>query len=578
MASFSGGFSQPIQWNGPSYLLQNWLHSISPEYKAQQAQIAKENAFRQQQLDISRTGEEASAGAARASTAINQEQLRQMVRQNALSQLDLGGWSGQPKEATPVGNDVGQEQGPSHPASGAQAVDSEPTTMQTQEPSSQKSTTLPAYDPNEFLSSQIARARGPKYDPNTSMTDQITRGFTTDNTEPSFSSTSSSRFGGLKPRIPGLIGAQKASNSMPDVPSSAAPAQPDSGSLGSAQRLNAIPSATTASSASAGGDAGPSTNSMQFGTHKSVPYTQQHDASTAWEELSDPERSSVVNYANTQAPEGVKFSPAEVQRAYRIQHFYRTGSLGAAPAGTYLSQYEVGPDGLPKATFKANAFGEGAGGMNPEGLEIASKVQGLNKPITEDENMKNAQSAIKTYGDMLSQAELAKKSGGKSGVNDKTLAQKYLQLVAPNARFNEQTQELIGDTHNIPDKVRSELNRALTGTKMLDETREQLLASAAQIAQNAHNAAVQSTANARSLGDVALGHQRAMQWLTQVPEVPNTGETTGTAPRVGDGTVLGSSEGVGTGGYKTISTKKDWQDLTPGTKFIWGPTGQKGTR
>jgi hypothetical protein len=227
----------------------------------------------------------------------------------------------------------------------------------------------------------------------------------------------------------------------------------------------------------------------------------------------------------------------------------------------YADEMSVDPNtGLPTIKYKANPFAgegdEGGGGMGtPAGLEMAGKVDSLNKAISGDENMKSAQNVIKAYGNMLQQAELAKTSKA-PGVNDRTLAQLYVQTFAPNAKFNEATQELVGDTHNLYEAIKQPLVHALTGQTLSSEHREAILESARLNAQAAHSAAIQSTQAPRSLGELALGKKRALRLMTQVPELP--GEATGTSPRVGNGTVEGSA---GSGQHKTL-------DAATAQKFI----------
>lgn len=584
MASASGfGTPTPPQWTGVQTLVQNWLRSKSPEFLAQQAQLAKENAFRQHSQELADKQFQDTHAAA----GINQEQgqfnLNQAKRQfhlmtydpqSALSGNDSAapaapaGPKGPPPEgdeenfpggepvldqSVPSGHDVGQEQAPAPPAAGATAAPGEPTSFKNpQQPSSQATTTLPKSDSTETAVEPSADS-GNGFDYNI-------YGFKVGTGHPGDVRASNPKTTFAKPlrQIPSLKGDQKASNSLPDVPSSSGPPQPDSASLGAAPRLNAVPSATTASSAAAGGDAGPSTDAMQFGIHSKSPSNAAanaadegvHDASTPWEKLSPGEQKKIIAGYQKGAPAGTSISPTEAVRAYRMQQWARSGF--STPQGMYADEMSVDPNtGLPTIKYKANPFaGEGdesGGGMaTPAGLEMAGKVDTLNKSISGDENMKSAQNVIKAYGNMLQQAELAKTSKA-PGVNDRTLAQLYAQTFAPNAKFNEATQELIGDTHNIVDAIKQPLLHALSGQTLLPEHREAILESARLNAQAAHNAAIQSTMAPRSLGELALGKRRAMQLLTQVPELP--GEATGTSPRVGNGTVEGSA---GSGQNKTL--------------------------
>jgi hypothetical protein len=560
MASATGfGTPAPPQWTGVQTLVQNWLKSKSPEFVAQQAQLAKENAFRQSSQDLA----EKQYQDTHAQSALNQEQTQFNLNQ-AKRQFHLMTYNPQDAlgndESVPSGNDVGKEQAPATPQAGATVSGAEPTSFKNpQQASSQATTTLPKSDTTE-TATEPSTDSGNGFDYNI-------YGFKAGTGHPGDVSASNPKTTFAKPnrQIPALKGDQKASNSLPDVPSSGVP-QPDSASLGAASRLNAIPSATTASSASAGGDAGPSTDAMQFGIH-GKPFTsaaaqpEKHDASTPWEQLSSSEQKQVISGYQKGAPEGTTISPTEAVRAYRMQQWARSGF--STPQGMYADEMSVDPNtGLPTIKYKANPFADEGGMGTPAGLEIAGKVDSLNKAISGDENMKSAQNVVKAYGNMLQQAELAKTSKA-PGVNDRTLAQLYAQTFAPNAKFNEATQELIGDTHNIVDAIKQPLLHALSGQTLLPEHREAILESARLNAQAAHNAAIQSTMAPRSLGELALGKRRAMQLLTQVPEIP--GEATGTSPHVGNGTVEGSA---GSGQHKTLDaeTAQKFLDQAKGNK------------
>lgn len=570
MASATGfGTPTPPQWTGVQTLVQNWLKSKSPEYQNFLAQQQKENEFRQNAQGLAQT----AAADTHAQAGLSQEQgqfnLNQAKRQFHLMTYDPQN-SFSNDESVPSGHDVGQEQGPPPPQAGATVSPGEPTSFKNpQQASSQATTTLPKSDTTETATSPGVQAN----DSQDNGFDYNIYGFKAGTGHPGdvTASNPQTKFSKPLPRIPALKGDQKASNSLPDVPSSSVP-QPDSASLGSASRTQAVPSATTASSASAGGDAGPSTDAMQFGI-RGKPFTaaaaaaqsESHDASTPWEQLSPSEQKKVISGYQTGAPKGTSISPTEAVRAYRMQQWARSGFT--TPQGMYADEMSVDPNtGLPTIKYKANPFADesgGGGGMGtPAGLEMAGKVDTLNKSISSDENMKSAQNVIKAYGNMLQQAELAKTSKA-PGVNDRTLAQLYAQTFAPNAKFNEATQELIGDTHNIVDAIKQPLLHALSGQTLLPEHREAILESARLNAQAAHSAAIQSTQAPRSLGELALGKRRAMQLMTQVPEIP--GEATGTSPRVGNGTVEGSA---GSGQHKTL-------DATTAQTFLTQAGGNK---
>jgi hypothetical protein len=560
MASATGfGTPTPPQWTGVQTLVQNWLKSKSPEYIAQQAQIQKENEFRQHNQELADKQFQDTHAQSGLAQETGQFNLNNAKRQFHLMTYDPQGAFGN-DESVPSGNDVGQEQAPPPPQAGATAAAGEPTSFQNpQQASAQSTTTLPKSDATETATSPSTEGDN--------GFDYNIYGFKAGTGHPGDVKASNPKTTFAKPnrQIPALKGDQKAANSLPDVPSSGVP-QPDSASLGSASRLNAIPSATTASSASAGGDAGPSTDAMQFGIHgkpfsaaAAAAQSASHDASTPWDELSRSEQKKVIAGYQKGAPGGTTVSPTEAVRAYRMQQWARSGI--STPQGMYADEMTVDPStGLPTIKYKANPFAgegdEGGGGMaTPAGLEMAGKVDSLNKAISGDENMKSAQNVIKAYGNMLHQAELAKTSKA-PGVNDRTLAQLYAQTFAPNAKFNEATQELVGDTHNIIDAIKQPLYHALSGQTLLPEHREALLESARLNAQAAHSAAIQSTQAPRSLGELALGKKRALRLMTQVPELP--GEATGTSPRVGNGTVEGSA---GSGQNKTL-------DAATAQKFI----------
>jgi hypothetical protein len=591
MASASG-FSTPPppDWSGVRTLVQNWLQSKSPQFKAQQEQIAKENQFRQNAQDLAQKQYEDTHAQSLLSQQATSNQLKAYQQQYTLMHHDpspdLAG-----DESTPTGNDVGKEMGPTSPQSGATVDDSQPTTMKTSEPSSQKSTTLapaPAYDPNEFLSNQIFKpSNGPKFDPNKSLTEQVASGFPAEPSEPAFSSTApTSRLGKPMRQIPSLKGDQKASNSQPDVPSSAAPG-PDTAS-GGAKPRGQEPQATTASSAAAGADATPSSAAMQFGIHgkpqtanavrgASGEAAEPQDASTPWEQLSPRQQKRVIAGYQREEP---SIAPADAVRAYRMQQWARSNI--STPSNMIPSEMTIDPQtGIPTVKYVANPFGDGNGGgmATPAGLEMAGKIDTLNKSISGDEQMKNAQTVVRAFGNMLQQAEAAKTSKT-PGVNDQLLAQLYQQTFLPNTKFDEKHMELVGDTHNLLDSLKKPLLHALSGQTLLPEHREALLESARMNAQSASSAATQSTAAPRALGERVLGdHQRALQFLTQVPTVPGRKEATGTSPRVGNGTVEGSSDNqAGLAGYKTVSSMAEAQKLPKGTKFIYGPTGQRGTK
>lgn len=567
MASASG-FTTPAppQWTGVQALVQNWLKSKSPEFLAQQAQIQKQNEFEQQRLGLATQAEadtHAQSGLAQEQGQFNLNQAKRQFHLMTYNPQEAFG-----DESTPTGNDVGKEMGPGQPQAGATISDGEPTSFKNpQQASTQTTTTLPKSDTTETATSPSTDS-GNGFDYNI-------YGFKAGTGHPGDVTASNPKTTFAKPnrQIPALKGDQKASNSLPDVPSSSVP-QPDSASLGPSSRVQAIPSATTASSAAAGGDAGPSSDAMQFGIH-GKPFTAAavrgesgeapHDASTPWEQLAPGEQKKVIAGYQKGAPAGTSISPTEAVRAYRMQQWARSGF--STPPGMYADEMSVDPNtGLPSIKYKANPFadenGAGGGMGTPAGLEMAGKVDSLNKAISGDENMKSAQNVIKAYGNMLQQAELAKTSKA-PGVNDRTLAQLYAQTFAPNAKFNEATQELIGDTHNIVDSIRQPLLHALSGQTLLPEHREAILESARLNAQAAHSAAIQSTMAPRSLGELALGHRRALQLLTQVPELP--GEATGTSPRVGNGTVEGSA---GSGQHKTLdaATAQKFLDQAKGNK------------
>lgn len=578
------GFSTPPppQWTGVQTLVQNWLKSKSPEYQNMLQQQQKENEFRQQQLGISQEAEADTHAQQQFNLNQAKRQFHLMTYnpQDALSGNDdnaapTNATKGPPPEgdeenfpggkpvqdeSVPSGQNVGLEQSPTPPAAGATAAPGEPTSFKNpQQPSSQGLTTLPKSDAAANASTEPSTESGNGFDYNI-------YGFKVGTGHPGDvrANTPKTTFAKPQRQIPALKGDQKASNSLPDVPSSAVP-QPDSASLGSASRTQAIPSATTASSAAAGGDAGPSSDAMQFGIH-GKPFTAAaassqadegtHDASTPWEQLSRSEQKKVVAGYQKGAPASMTISPTEAVRAYRMQQVARSGFQ--TPEGMYADEVTVDPTtGLPTTKYKANPFADTGTGMgSPAGLEIAGKIDSLNKAISGDENMKSAQNVIKAYGNMLQQAELAKTSKA-PGVNDRTLAQLYAQTFAPNAKFNEATQELIGDTHNIVDSIKQPLLHALSGQTLLPEHREAILESARLNAQAAHAAAIQSTMASRSLGELALGHKRALQLMTQVPDVP--GEATGTSPRVGNGTVEGSA---GSGQHKTLDAETAQKFLT----------------
>lgn len=601
MASATGfGTPAPPQWTGVQTLVQNWLKSKSPEYQNMLQQQAKENEFRQNAQDLAQKQFADTHAASQLSQEQNQFNLNQAKRQfhlmtynpqEALSGSGDDGGLGElghdrygnslqsptpptatpnQDESVPTGNDVGQEQAPTPPASGSTlparynrfgqmtpstTAPGEPSSFKNpQQPSSQTTTSLPRSD-------QTETATSPSTDSGNGFEYNI-YGFKAGTGHPGdVKGSSPNTLGKPQRQIPSLKGDQKASNSLPDVPSSSVP-QPDSASLGAASRTQAIPSATTASSAASGGDAGPSSDAMQFGIHgkpntaaavRASEDESSHDASTPWEQLSPSEQKKVVAGYQKGAPAGTTISPTEAIRAYRMQQWARSGF--STPQGMYADEMSVDPNtGLPTIKYKANPFAGEEGGMaTPAGMELAGKVDSMNKAISGDESMKSAQNVIKAYGNMLHQAELAKTSKA-PGVNDRTLAQLYAQTFAPNAKFNEATQELIGDTHNIVDAVKQPLLHALSGQTLLPEHREAILESARLNAQAAHDAAIQSTAASRQLGDLALGHRRALQLLTQVPEVPgattrDVEPATGKSPRVGNGTVEGSA---GTGQHKVL--------------------------
>lgn len=633
MASATGfGTPTPPQWTGVQTLVQNWLKSKSPEFVAQQAQIQKENEFRRHQQELADkqyADTHAQSQLAQEQGQFNLGQLKRQYHlmtynpQEALSgNEDQGGLGDTTQqhdmygnllktpttpaaapnqdESVPTGQDVGQEQAPPQPASGATlpakfnryglkapstAAPGEPSSFKNpQQPSSQTTTTMPRSDQTETATSPSTEDAGFDYN---------IYGFKVGTGHPGDVHGTNPKTVFSKParQIPSLKGDQKASNEMPDVPSSGTTTQPsgfgstvpqpDTKSGGAQPRGRSVPQATTASSAAAGGPmAGPEPDAMQFGIH-GKPFTSaavrgsegeaSHDASTPWERLSPSEQKKVIAGYQKGAPEGTTISPTEAVRAYRMQQLARSGFQ--TPQGMYMKSMKVDPaTGLPTVEYEASPFadeGEGGAMGTPAGMEMAGKVDTLNKAISGDENLKSAQNVIKAYGNMLNQAELAKTSKA-PGVNDRTLAQLYVQTFAPNAKFNEATQELVGDTHSILESIKQPLLHALSGQTLLPEHREALLESARLNAQAAHDAAIQSTMAPRQLGELALGHRRALQLLTQVPELPggasrNAEPATGTSPRVGNGTVEGSA---GSGQHKTLDAAKaqEFLDQAGGNK------------
>lgn len=329
-----------------------------------------------------------------------------------------------------------------------------------------------------------------------------------------------------------------------------------------------VPSATTASSAAAAGDAGPSTDAAPFRTgtesnaegNLKVAAQSTEGPDTAFEDLSLKTQKRIIKEYQQNAPDGVKISPAEAILAYRQQQVMRTGL--STPSGMYASELSrKDPVTGAEVKYSASPFGGAAT------LDMAGKILPIQKQINEDPNMQTARTAVTAYQKMVEQARMASTSEA-PGVNDRTLAQLYMQTFAPNAKFNEASQELIGDTHNIPEGVQKYIARALTGQTLLPGHRHAILDAAnANVAQAAQTA-MESTAAGRNLAHMSGLPDKI---IPSVPVVPPSNFK-------GDGSVPGSSEGPGAGAVKTISTEQEFRALPPNSKFIWGPTGKPGTK
>lgn len=593
------GFSTPPppQWTGVQTLVQNWLRSKSPEYQNMLAQQQKQNEFEQQRLGLAQQSEADTHAQSQLAQEQGQFNLAQQKRQfhlmtynpqDALGGNEDNGAPGDTQqhdmygnvikppttptatpnqdESVPTGNDVGQEMTPTPPASGATggtgatlpfkynrfgqlgpstSAPGEPSSFKNpQQPSSQTTTTLPKSDQTETAVSPSADSgNGFQYNiygfkAGTGHPGDVTA----DNPKTTFS----------KPlrQIPALKGDQKASNSLPDVPSSGIP-QPDSASGGPNSRTQAIPSATTASAASAGGDAGPSSDAMQFGIH-GKPYTAaavrgesgegSHDASTPWEQLSPSEQKKVVAGYQKGAPDGTTISPTEAVLAYRRQQWARSGFAQAAPPGMYAAETTYDENGFPKTTFKASSLG--GTGLSEEGLKLATPV--LEK-VNADPAWQNYVEAHRNSNGIRANINAINAGMKAEGVADKTIMQQYMQTIAPHVKFSDQTGEMIGGkTAGIPDELANIYNHVIHGGKLTPEVRE----SFAQLAEaqtkehlNAANESVGSeVAFLKRLGmDPEFIPTERLKLQRQVSQPGTVKGATGTSPRVGNGTVEGSA-------------------------------------
>lgn len=607
MASATGfGTPPPPQWTGVQTLVQNWLKSKSPEYQNMLAQQAKENEFRTNAQNLAQQQFQDTHATALLDQQTKQYQLGQYQKQIALQSdpnefLKGSGDDGglgemghdmygnvirrpttpaatpNQDESVPTGNDVGQEMAPTTPASGANAklgrynrfgqlnpstvAPGEPSSFKNpQQPSSQTTTTLPKSDQTETAPSPSAETGDNGFDYNI-------YGFKVGTGKPGdvHASNPKTTFSRPQRQIPSLKGDQKASNEMPDVPStgttpqpsgfgaSLPSSQPDTRSGGAAPRgeNRSLGQATTASSAaSPPGNAAPEPDAMQFGIHgkqftsaavRGESGEASHDASTKWEELSPSEQKKVIAGYQKLAPAGTVISPTEAVMAYRRSQMARSG-FGDITSTMYPSEMTFDENGYPKITYKSSALG--GTGMSEEGLKLATPV--LEK-VNADPAWQAYVEAHRNSNGIRANINAINAGMKAEGVADKTIMQQYMQTIAPRVKFSEQNGEMIGGkTAGIPDELSNIYNHVIHGGKLTPEVRESFAQLAeAQVAQHlgAANESVGSeVAFLKRLGmDPEFIPTERLKLQRQVKEPGTVKGATGTSPRVGNGTVEGSA-------------------------------------